>query len=304
MKVNSAKEMKAMEADSVKEVKAIEANSVKEMKAMDLAWKKEKAERQEAEKVRDREFWAEQNNKNRKMYVESERWNNYLDMRVYGTPSKQYITSESLFDNLDFRVFDAMGKVDASSRALLLDEIKSAATTIPVWEQESARACEVVDVDRVSKLVDDVMEKIEASREALREAFQPIQELLGRIPAIASRDDRRFVDTEFDRSLAVQSPDKHPTMKTDKRAYIREANRAYMKGGDTRIRCYCCHADVSLKSSACHRSHNIPRSAGGDWSADNVYLCCATCNADMADRFTVLEYKVELFIRELRAMQI
>ncbi|KAG2980118.1 hypothetical protein PC121_g21501 [Phytophthora cactorum] len=76
-----------------------------------------------------------------------------------------------------------------------------------------------------------------------------------------------------------------------------------MKDNDTRILCYCCRKDVSLKSSACHRSHNIPRSFGGDWSINNIYLCCATCNADMEDHYTVLEYKVLLFIRELQDMK-
>jgi hypothetical protein len=310
MKVKDAKEMEERRAKDAKEIeekkvllarelKTMDEASAERLKAMDEAAARRLKEMDAEEKVKDRVFWAEQNNKNRKMYVDGERWNKYLDLKVYGTPSKQFVCSESLFDNFDFRVFDALGKVDAPARALLRDEIKSVATTVPVWEKESARPLLVVDVDRATELVDQLMEKIEASREALRESFRPVQALLERVPAIAQRDDQRAVGTAYEQRLGEQDLDRFPNMKADKRAYIREANCAYMKGAATRIRCYCCRKDISLKSSACQRSHNIPRSTGGDCSVDNVYLCCATCNADMENRYTVLEYKALLFIQEL-----
>ncbi|KAG3045078.1 hypothetical protein PC121_g21502 [Phytophthora cactorum] len=168
MEIEGAKDIEAMKVTSAKDIEAMKEASAGRLKAMDLEWEKEKVERQEAEKIRDREFWAAENNKNRKMYVETERWNRYLDMRVYGTPSKQYIERDSLFDNFDFRVFDAIGKIDAPARALIREEIDSASVTLPVWEREAIRPYEVVDVDHVTEVIDRVMEKIEAGREAMK----------------------------------------------------------------------------------------------------------------------------------------
>ena len=53
---------------------------------------------------------------------------------------------------------------------------------------------------------------------------------------------------------------------------------------------------IRLDASETHRCHNIPNSKGGDWSKDNVYLCCATCNQTMGDAKTVLEFKVDLYV--------
>jgi hypothetical protein len=215
------------------------------------------------------------------MYVKSERWNKYLELKVYGTPSKQFVCSDSLFDNFDFRVFSATGTVDPPTRGLIRDEIAAKTEMVPVWEKEATRQLEVVDVQLVTEVIDQVMERIEAGREALRESFRAMQELLDHIPAAATRDDARHVDTSYTQSLSAQAPDRFPNMKADKRAYLRDLNFPHMKGANMHIQCYCCRKDVSLKSSACQRSHNIPRSSGGDCSADNIYLCCATCNADM-----------------------
>lgn len=69
------------------------------------------------------------------------------------------------------------------------------------------------------------------------------------------------------------------------------------KAGDVVvIDCYCCGKHMRLNSSEVHRCHNIPKSKGGDWSKNNVYLCCAGCNQDMGNEKSVLEYKIDLYV--------
>ncbi len=63
------------------------------------------------------------------------------------------------------------------------------------------------------------------------------------------------------------------------------------------IKCYCCRSNIELASAACHCSHDIPQCDGGDWSQENVFLCCATCNQDMADALSVEDYMTELYIK-------
>lgn len=62
--------------------------------------------------------------------------------------------------------------------------------------------------------------------------------------------------------------------------YIKPINKIIHndKTNKINIHCYCCSNIVDLNSSGCH---NIPKKIDGDWSYDNIYLCCATCNHDM-----------------------
>ena len=77
--------------------------------------------------------------------------------------------------------------------------------------------------------------------------------------------------------------------KRGKYYYLRQENEYNV---DTfLLKCYCCLKPININDNECHRSHDIPESRGGNWSKDNIYLCCSKCNSKMGNNFGVHEYR-------------
>jgi hypothetical protein len=270
------------------------------MKDMELECQARLKEMDMEDKEKDRAFIRVENNKNRKMYIDT-RFNKFLDMQVYGTPSTQYITHDSLVDVLGFNVYNALGGIDQPTHTKICDGLATSATDVAILNKtivESVKAVNVADVDAVIHSIIDTMGDKKA---IVAETLRPLLDLAKTIPEIAIRDEHRYLDTTYMSKKQRQDPEKYKTLKP-KISYVKAMNELTHDTTGIHIKCFCCRDVIDMTNAGCHRSHDIPRSDGGDASRDNIYLCCATCNQAMGDCMSVIDYKTELYVKALDAM--
>jgi 5-methylcytosine-specific restriction endonuclease McrA len=258
------------------------------IKRMELDDKDKDRQCMVAEKALDRAFMEKENNKNRVMYV-STHFNRFTDFELYGTPSCQYISDKSMRDVLAFSGY--RDGVDITNETIKTIErnIAELAEPIKVVEKDRTKEIKAVSVDHMDKIMaiattanicpDRLTQKIETARQM-------------------AMSDYRYQLNEVDLKLKLQDNSKHRTAK-DKRLYVKARNNITFNDGRIIVKCFCCQQEMDLNSSSCHRSHDIAQSKGGDWSDDNIYLCCASCNHDMGDDLTVIEYTARLFNRDI-----
>ena len=278
---------------SEKELDSIRLAAEKELqqslKAQDIAVKVELKMIDVAEKEKDREFMREENNKNRRMHM-SLRHNKYLDFAVYGTPASQYIERSSLVNVLGFSAYDALTEYKPELLEAIDAEATSVSKCIPVYENASSKHIDMISVIDAMKVVDTISKQADAPR---------VLDLIGDLEKIqhtAVTDDCRTIPSRYVSKKSIQNKSAHSSSK-HKLKYVKAVNKLHEQDGKVLIQCACCHSKIDLQSSGCHRAHDIPQSDGGDWSIANVYLTCASCNASMSDQLSVLEYKVELYVK-------
>jgi 5-methylcytosine-specific restriction endonuclease McrA len=293
-------ELKERKLTQQKELEAIRLAAEKELqqslKAQDIAVaEKDIAVKIElkmidvAEKAKDREFMREENNKNRRMHM-SLRHNKYLDFAVYGTPASQYIERSSMVNVLGFSAYDALTEYNPELLKAIDVEATTVSKCIPVYENASTKQIDVISVSDAMKVVETISKQADAPR---------LLDLIGDLEKIqhtAVSDDCRAILSRYMNKKSAQNKSVHGSSK-HKLKYVKAVNKLHEQDGKVLIQCTCCHSKIDLQSSGCHRAHDIPQSDGGDWSTDNVYLTCASCNATMSDQLSVLEYKVELYVK-------
>jgi hypothetical protein len=274
-----------------KELKERELALQKELKDMDLAHAYEMKAIDVCEKEKDRAFMREENNKNRRMHMPI-RHNKYLDFAVYGNPSSQYIERSSMVDVLGFQAFNVSNKYDS----IVLDAIESESRTVSksvcVYENASVKEIDCIDVTDAKKVLENVSKAIDSPN------MLDLMNNLESIPSTAVSDECRTIPSRYVSKKNIQDKSIHGKSK-HKLKYVKAVNKLRESGGKVLISCACCGLELDLQSSGCHRAHDIPQSDGGDWSIDNVYLTCASCNATMSDHMSVVEYKVELYVKVL-----
>jgi hypothetical protein len=220
------------------------------------------------------------------MYLTA-KFNKYTDFRVYGSPARQYIACDSAMDVLGFNLYNTTGIVEKATLKIIEDAIANISESIPVIERGSMSNINAIDVSNISQIVDAIASQSNIHLESIIDKATFIQDT-----AIA--DEHRHIKNEYTTKKEKQQPTKYSKMKP-KTEYLRALNEVRMEGDRMKIKCYCCQKEIFLDSSACHRSHDIPRSDGGDCSKDNIYLCCSTCNHDMSDELSVIEYKTQIY---------
>ena len=285
-------------------LKQMELEQQERLNMMELKHKQHRLEVEVEEKDKDRQFIREENNKNRCMYSKV-RSNQYLDMQVYGTPSNQYIKSDNMIKLINYKTYDAINSyhpvVDNNIKELVNDFSKD---TI-IYEDTKSETFKTINVSDINKLVEKIIETNKPifgeETVLVNNTLQKVVHESKEIPFIASRDQNRYLDSTYTKKLNNQNHVKNKS-KQPKYNYVKPVNKLKMLkdnefSNEFSIECYCCSNKINLNDSGCHRSHNIPQSSSGDWSKDNIYLCCATCNSSMSDQLTVEEYKVNLFVK-------
>jgi 5-methylcytosine-specific restriction endonuclease McrA len=294
-KIESEKELRNMEIESEKELRNMKIESDERIAAQKIESEKELKNMDIEEKHKDREFIREENNKNRRMYSNVNH-NRCLDFKAYGTAHTQYITQESMIDIIGLAVFNSNNNINKSTLEVIESEVNARSEDINIYENEITTKVKSINAKDVTEILDKIT-KIVYSKYKLACNMSDITNSVDYLKYTSTRDLNRSVESNYQKSKLSQDAIKNKTEK-HKTDYIRNVNKLTTKEGNKMfIRCYCCLSELELKSSACHRAHNIPKSNGGDWSKDNIYLTCATCNQDMGDEKTVLEYKTELFIK-------
>jgi 5-methylcytosine-specific restriction endonuclease McrA len=252
---------------SNKEIEEMKEASKERLRQIDL-------ENAKVLKQMDQDFYREENNKNRQMYLLTN-FNKYIDPKIYGTPSKQYITAESLRDIMSYDHFDKNSSLDNSH---ILDIVEESSEVIPIIKNGLAKEVQAIDIQKLP----------EAAPESLRNRMADV-------PAIATRDENRNIASDYDLKKETQKPLVHKTPK-QKTKYVKAQNNIRNSNGKIVIDCYCCSNEIELESSGCHRAHDISQADGGDWSNENVFLTCSSCNHDM-EQLRVVEYKTQIYAK-------
>ena len=227
----------------------------------------------------------EENNKNRRMHTML-RHNKYLDFEVYGSPSVQYITQDSLVNVLEFNAYHALTEYRPEVVQKIKQSVAQVVEAVPIFEKSSTRQVPAVKASDVPELI----KSIEAP-DVMKLSERAID-----IERVAVADEQRTIPSLYTQKKLKQNPELIKSSK-DKLKYVKAVNKISHEGDKVIIQCSCCHTAIDIESAGCHRAHDIPRADGGDWSQENVYLTCATCNATMSDQLSVLEYKVELYAK-------
>ncbi len=287
------KELASQEALKQKELeqkqKKLTSQEALKQKELDLA--RELKEIDVAEKEKDRMFMREENNKNRRMHM-ALRHNKYLDFEVYGNPASQYIARDSIVNVLGFSTYHALAEHKPELLEAITVEANKVSKCVPIYESASTKEVEVLEVS-------DAIEVIKAvSKRADAPSMMTLVDNIESIQRIAVSDDLRSIPSRYVSKKNQQDPSKHSSGK-DKLKYLKAVNKLREQDGKVLVLCTCCHLELDLQSSGCHRAHDIPRADGGDWSTDNVYLTCATCNATMSSQLSVMEFKVDLYVKVL-----
>jgi len=261
-----------------------EAKFILEDKKIDATKELEfaKMNHESSENEKKRNFMGQENNKNRLLTMMTSKYNKYLDLEAYGTNSFQFITGESLKKVIGFNLFDKTNSRDFVKEKQISDIVDSHAEDQIAHVGNSEVKIKGIDIDTIfSKVKPDLLE--------ISEVENQIKEIIA-----APKDDKVRMKIPVMEQLANnQDPNLHK--KKHKTHYLRNVNDAKLEGDKLVINCYTCNDRFELNSSAFHKCHNVPESKGGDWSKDNVYLCCASCNQKMGNSLSVLEFKVELY---------
>ena len=153
------------------------------------------------DKQKDREFIAQENNKNRKMFIAC-KFNEYTDLQVYGSPSKQYITQESLTNVLGFNAYNGIGHITKNTIELIESKVESKADTIPIIENGITKNIPMVDVQAVSAIVDTI-----ASDKEMKRCLEPVLNKVESIGEVAVRDEHRYIQNEYNQKKQIQQPE-------------------------------------------------------------------------------------------------
>ena len=299
LKFHQTQELKTRELDLTQELKMRELNLTQELKMRELDLTTLRIKMEQEERQKDREFIRKENNKNRVMYVKN-RFNKYLDMQVYGSPTAQYITQNSITDIIGYNIYLAMADSYVPEINNQIKEfIEPYINKTLIYENGITKLLSVVSIDNVENMIDNLCNAnyLKSNSKIIDNLLEVKNKVLS-VPISAIRDEHRYLKNTYKINLENQNKQKN-NKKLDKQKYIKAENDAHFENGKCVIKCYCCFQKIELDDISCHRSHNIPDSKGGDLSPDNIRLCCATCNSSMNDSLTIDEYKCQLYVKLL-----
>ena len=276
-------ELKARTAKETAELKArIAEESAKEIAELKTRTDKEIAQMYIDDKENDRRLIREENNKNRQMYLTT-KFNKYLDLKVYGSPAKQYITEESLIDVVGYDNYAMTSKINIKE---IQEDVKKVSEDVIIYEAGIAKDVKAIEVQKIPKLIEEI-------------SSENLKQRIGKIPEIATQDENRHIISQYEEKKCLMKEKTSPCPAMSKDKYLRPENDIKTINNEIQIKCACCSEYVALNDGACHRGHNIPKSDGGDWSKENIYLICANCNLSMSDSLSIDEFKVKLYAEKL-----
>jgi len=245
-------------------------------------------------------YLTRENNKNRLITVMTHH-NEFRDLLMYGTPSTVIAESESAKKLVSYSMYDHVNIHKQSIVDLVKDAIGLACTKQPVIKDGKETTINSISSDDVPKIIEGVEDKL--TEDELKIVKPALSKLASHLSdaKMAVKSDYRHIPSEKSINIEKQDPIKNKTP-MPKIKYVRTCNKLRTESaadGSVRtvISCYCCDQELDLHSSACHRAHDTPQSKGGDWSFQNIYLTCATCNQDMGDEIHVIEYKTQIYAK-------
>ncbi len=242
----------------------------------------------------------EDNGKNRCLFSKV-RTHRFIDIQPYGTPSMQYIPIDNLVDVIGFTVFESTNYIDNGFNKLIRHSLDRYGEDHYIYMNGTSMLRNCVSINDAIIAIKEMMamRDIHCDDACDDNLCNNMCRLIFRIESvkdIASRDNNRQLPSVYQECKSNISGSTKRMPKSD---YVKPCNKPHSKLSSEGIfvHCYVCNKKVAIESKACHRSHNIPQSDNGDWSFENIFLCCATCNSDMSDAYTVMEYKADRYSR-------
>jgi hypothetical protein len=286
-KMEQAESLEKQKMEQAEKLKTIEFTLTKDLKQMDLD-----------DKQKDRDHYTMENNKNRKLFA-SHKFNRFMDPQVYGTPSQQFVTGQSLKDMLGFSIYNGTGSIEKKTYDLIVDSVNEKSEEVSVFENGITKLVQAVNVQNIKNMSDKII--IEDKEYII--SVTEVTEKFKSIPEIAGRDESRMIDSTYQEKKNSLDISKHKSLK-NKLDYVIPFNNLRIIQNKHIIKCYCCQADIDLNSAGCHRGHDIPDSDGGNASKENIYLICANCNLTMGAKYSVHEFKTQLYVEFLETNDI
>lgn len=238
-------------------------------------------------------FESINNNKNRCLF-HNERTHRFIDLQPYGTPSFQFIPVDNLVDVIGFTMFDSLNFIDYSVNKRIRVMLNRVSEEHLLYNEGSSVFTPCVSIDSALSTISKLCHMVDVYDSDLVDKMMTLSARIASVKEIASRDYDRQLHSVYQECKSRMDSTKK---KMSKDKYIKLINKQHRKlnSNGVYIHCYTCNSKIELNSKACHRSHNVPQDHGGDWSFDNIYLCCANCNMDMSSNHTVMEYKANLY---------
>jgi hypothetical protein len=241
-----------------------------------------------------RKWMEHENNKNRLM-TSAVRYNQYLDARVYGTPSQQYIAIDSLKDTLDFRTFMVTREVNSN---MINDAINSnidLIEKIEVKENNTTKKIDVIRTENVPEIIKVIADNHD-NKVKINYVMEPLGSKLMEFKHETCHGDKRVLPTMYEDQ--INSNDKNTKKSLSDKVQLAERSKLCdlsKKNDKYHVNCFCCNTAIPLLDAMCQRGHNLPKSKGGSFADFNVELICANCNISMGDYKTVYEYLASIY---------
>jgi hypothetical protein len=246
-----------------------------------------------------RKWMENENNKNRLM-TSTTRFNEYLDPRIYGTPSQQYIAMDSLQNTLQFRIFMATREIKSIA---VSDSIKSdLVENIEVKEDNITKKVDAIRTQNIPEIIKDIVSKYD-DNEKIEYVMNPLSGKITDFNQETCNGNKRVFPTIFEEQL--QKNNNSTKKSLHDKVYLAEQSKLCnlsKKDNKIHVNCFCCDIAIPLLDAMCQRGHNLPKSKGGSNDQHNIELICSNCNISMGDNNTVYEYLANLYEVKLKTI--
>ncbi len=273
------------------EIKAKHESDMAKIKIMEQK-RRDYVEQQE----KNRAHSSIENNKNRLLSC-FQNFNKNLDFSVYGNAGMKYITGESVKRTISAQmVAHTMidTKHDSTLGKIINEKVNELVQELPVVsESGSSVDKELVEASSYMNIVSEVIttaEELKLIDEHTHEWKDTVEERVALVLDNGKRHTGDMTTLSYkDSMIAIQTSDAKPK---DKKLYLKARNDAVYdkKANDLSVACYVCSAKTLLSDASVHRCHNVPKSAGGSWEQNNIYIACSNCNQSMGDASTIEEF--------------
>jgi 5-methylcytosine-specific restriction endonuclease McrA len=319
LKIMEIENQKQIEAEKIKNMTAIEAEKIKNMTAIEaekikIEAKKIKIEAETKVKITEmnikkdmdiinikiednekhRKWMEHENNKNRLM-TSMNRYNQYLDPRIYGTSSQQYIDIDSLISNLQFRTFVATREIKSNVVSDVIKSKHDLIENIEILENNSTKKIDAIRTENIPEIIKDIIDN-HSKKDKITHVMNPLSSKLTDFKYETCIGNKRVLSTLFEEQLQTNSKCLKKSM--PEKVLLAEKSKfcnLTKKDEKFHVNCFCCNTLIPLLNAMCQRGHNLPKSKGGANIDFNLELICSNCNISMGDMKTIYEYLADTY---------
>ena len=301
---------------------ALEELKFKEQKAIELAKLEQQLKIKELEREQKKElkeldhaFQREENNKNRDLIratrypsFENNKYYKNTNIRICGTPANQYLSTDDTFKNLTVASNRAFHDINLDFISHIYNTLKEKSEIVPMLNKNNTiKNIEAINVKHLnnitySLLADNKLNELENRK--IQYEFSTALDYFEYLKNESSSPSVRILDSIADHDISIKTADASFNSIKDKEYYRNPINELKIENDAYKIKCYVCGNTIHFKNRECERLHDIPKSKNGNFQKHNIKLGCSNCNRSMSDDKTVYECRYELFIIQLKKLEV